>query len=127
MAKCMLPSGLCTWAGAGPPPLPPRPPRPPAGASPPGPAYFVASGAAGFSTTHEAPPAWKRSSPPPSHTRPFTDAPDSLTRLAAALPSQGTSQASLVVPFVSSTRALPVNATYLPSGESVTPPIVLIR
>jgi len=54
-------------------------------------------------------------------------APSGLTRAAERVPSDGTSQTSLVSPFVASTRVITVNATHAPSGESAGAPTVLIR
>ena len=44
-------------------------------------------------------------------------APSSLSRRAVVEPSVATTQASLVVPFVASTRETTLNATHLPSRE----------
>ena len=50
-----------------------------------------------------------------------------LTRRSRADASDGTSQTSLVLSFVASTRELTVNATHFPSGDITGLPIVLTR
>src|SRR5262245_6286709 len=109
-----FPSGLCI-ARPPPPPPPPRPPRPPARPPPAGTLVrtSVTVDVAGLSDIVR-PPAEKRRFPSSAHCGPDASTPSALTRFAALDASDATSQTSLVLPFVASTRVLTVNATHLP-------------